>query len=121
YSAIQYASTKNEVFVAAAGNSGLNIDSTSNNFYPAEYSLSNIIVVGADTSSGGLASYSNYGATQVDVVAPGSSVLSTLPGNKYGYLSGTSMATLMVTGAVALMVTANPSLTASTVKSRLIN
>lgn len=121
YTAIQYAGTKNEVFVTAAGNSGLNIDSSSNQFFPAEYSLSNIIVVGADTSSGSRASYSNYGANQVDMVAPGSSILSTLPGNKYGTLSGTSMATPMVTGAVALMVSANSTLTASTIKSRLIS
>ena len=103
-----------------AGNNSRNLDSSFYNNYPAEYNLSNIVVVGASTSSAGLASYSNYGSVTVDVVAPGSSVLSTLPGNRYGYLSGTSMATPMVTGAAALLLAANRSLTAAQLKQRLI-
>ena len=56
----------------------------------------------------------------MDVTAPGDAVLSTLPGGWYGYASGTSMATPLVTGAVALMLSADPALTVAQVKSRLI-
>jgi serine protease len=121
YTAISYAGSKGQLFVTAAGNYGRNLDSAFYNNYPAEYNLGNIVVVGASTSSGGLASYSNYGSTTVDVVAPGTSVLSTLPRNRYGYISGTSMSTPMVTGAIALMLSANRSLTAAQIKQRLIS
>jgi subtilisin family serine protease len=120
YNAIAYAGSRGEAFVTAAGNSGWNLDSASLNAYPAEYNLPNIIVVGATTSVGGMALFSNYGANTVDVMAPGASVISTLPGNRYGQLSGTSMATPMVTGTVALMLSANRSLTVAQIKSRLI-
>lgn len=121
YSAIAYAGTKGEVFVTAAGNSGQNLDSSYYNTWPAEYSLSNIIVVSATTSAGSLAYYSNYGAAQSDIAAPGSSVLSTLPGDEYGYMSGTSMATPMVTGTVALMLSADKTLTTAQIKQRILN
>jgi subtilisin family serine protease len=120
YNAIAYAGTKGQVFVTAAGNGGRNLDSAFFNSYPAEYNLANIVVVGATTSFGNLASYSDYGSAAVDVAAPGSSVLSTVPGNRYAYYSGTSMATPMVTGAVALMLSANRSLTVAQIKQRLI-
>jgi subtilisin family serine protease len=121
YNAISYAGAKGQVFVTASGNYGRNIDSAYYNNYPAEYNLSNIVVVGASTSSANLAYYSNYGSTTVDVVAPGTSVLSTLPGNRYGYMSGTSMSTPMVTGAIALVLSANRTLTAAQIKQRLIS
>jgi subtilisin family serine protease len=120
YSAIQYAGTRGALFVTAAGNDGWNIDSSRYNSYPAEYSLDNIVVVGASTSSSSAAYWSDYGSTQVDVFAPGNSILSTLPGGRYGTMSGTSMATPYVTGAIALMVAANKSLTAAQIKARLI-
>jgi subtilisin family serine protease len=120
YSAIQYAGTKGALFVTAAGNDGWNIDSSRYNSYPAEYNLDNIVVVGATTSSNAAAYWSDYGAAQVDVFAPGNGILSTLPGGRYGTMSGTSMATPYVTGAIALMLSANRTLTASQIKARLI-
>lgn len=66
-----------------------------------------VVAVAALTSTGGLASYSNYGATTVDIAAPGSGIVSTLPGGTYGSYSGTSMATPHVTGAMALYAAAN--------------
>jgi subtilisin family serine protease len=121
YKAIQYAGTKGQLFVVAAGNDGWNLDSARFNDFPSEYNLANIIVVGATTASGNLAYWSNYGNTTVDVTAPGNNILSTLPGNDYGRLSGTSMAAPMVTGAAALMLSANRKLTAAQLKSRLID
>ena len=103
------------LFVAAAGNGGSdgygdNNDSLGN--WPSNYNTSSVlgwdavIGVSAITSTGGLASYSNYGAKTVEIGAPGSSVYSTLPNNGYGYYSGTSMATPHVTGAIALVAAA---------------
>lgn len=121
HTAIKYAGTKGQLFVTAAGNSGQNLDSAWANNWPAEYALDNVIVVSATTSTGSLASWSNYGASTVDVAAPGSSILSTTPGNRYQYMSGTSMAAPLVTGTAALMLAANPSLTTSQLKQRLID
>jgi hypothetical protein len=67
-----------------------------------------------------LASFSNYGATQVDIGAPGVAINSTLPGNTYGAYSGTSMATPHVAGGVALMAASNPSWTAKNIRDALL-
>src|SRR5262249_30714117 len=86
--AISSAGAHGVVFVAAAGNSSASNDVIPT--YPASYRLSNEIVVAAVDSSGNLASFSNYGATTVDVAAPGVNILSTVPGG-YAWYSGTSM------------------------------
>ncbi|MEO6329564.1 MAG: S8 family peptidase [Ginsengibacter sp.] len=124
--AIERANTANILFVAAAGNDGANIDATAS--YPAGYPNANIISVAAITSTGGLASFSNYGATQVDLGAPGSGVYSTVPvrkGNKinssYASYSGTSMATPHVTGAAALYASTHPGSTAAAIKAAILN
>lgn len=105
--AIGRANTANILFVAAAGNSTANNDTSA--FYPANYVQPNIIAVAAINSSGGLAYFSNYGATKVHLGAPGENITSTLPassGSTYGSYSGTSMATPHVTGACALYAAA---------------
>jgi len=100
---------KGMLFVAAAGNEAINIDqpiTLSNgvqvNYYPAALPNDNLIVVGAGTCSNELASFSNYGPTNVDIVAPGIDIYSSLLSGSYGYLTGTSMAAPHVTAAAAL-------------------
>ncbi|MFN6375475.1 MAG: S8 family peptidase [Chitinophagia bacterium] len=119
FDAIQRANNEGILFVAAAGNSGANIDRRLS--YPAAYSNPNVISVASITSSGALSSFSNYGAKNVDLGAPGSAITSTLPGNTYGSYSGTSMATPHVTGAVALYKSLFPSATAADIKTAILN
>lgn len=120
--AINRASLSNVLFIAAAGNSSLNNNSTPT--YPASYNNSNIISVAAISSNGSLASFSNYGSTTVDIGAPGVSIYSTLPsflGNYYGSYSGTSMAAPHVTGAAALYAAKFPYSSANNIKTAIMN
>lgn len=112
--AIKSLGTRGVVFCAAAGNDGKDIDVDP--VYPASYSAENIITVAASDQDDKLASFSNYGAENVDVVAPGTNILSTYPGDRYAYFQGTSMATPNVAGVVALLSSVDPD---STVKERI--
>ena len=121
--AIKNAGDANILFVAAAGNSGVNMDSSPQ--YPASYPNDNIISVAAIDKSGNLASWSNYGSTSVDLGAPGVSIWSTVPNKKnqsaYSSYSGTSMATPHVTGAAALYSATHPSATAAAIKGAILS
>jgi thermitase len=102
-SAITRARSAGIIFVAAAGNDGMNNDRSPN--YPSSYALDNIVAVGASDRSDGLASFSDFGAASVDLLAPGVSIYSTWDSSDSAYktLDGTSMATPFVTGTFALL------------------
>jgi subtilisin family serine protease len=126
YDAIERANTANILFIAAAGNDGINIDASPS--YPAAYANANVISVAAIDKNGGLASFSNYGKISVDLGAPGVGIYSTLPArsgksfaSSYGSYSGTSMATPHVTGAAALYASTHVGATAAQIKSAILN
>jgi len=117
YDAIKKLKENDVLFVAAAGNDKNNNDSKP--FYPASYDLNNIISVAATDKDDNLASFSNYGKNSVDVAAPGVDILSTVPGNKYEYKSGTSMATPFVSGLAAFIWSYKTSLSYYDVKATI--
>ncbi|MGI8684688.1 MAG: S8 family peptidase [Acidimicrobiales bacterium] len=121
--AIDRANAKNILFIAAAGNGGSDGVGDNNDIvasYPSNYASDNVVAVAAITSTGARSSFSNYGATTVDIGAPGSGIYSTLAGNKYGSYSGTSMATPHVTGAAALYASTHPGATAAQIKATIL-
>jgi serine protease len=124
YNAINAARAQGHLFIAAAGNGGAdqvgdNNDTTA--YYPSGYNLDNIISVAAISSTDARASFSNYGATTVDLGAPGVSILSTTPNNTYSYYSGTSMATPHVCGVAALLYALHPDWTYAQVRDRIFS
>ncbi|MBC86005.1 MAG: protease [Bdellovibrionaceae bacterium] len=107
--AVKRASDAGVIFVSAAANDGRNNDATG--VYPANADFDNTITVAASDSGDAKASFSNYGKNKVHVAAPGVDIMSTIPNNQYRNLSGTSMATPLVAGLVALLKSQNPELT----------
>ena len=105
------------VVVAAAGNSGTKGRQNTMG-YPARYS--SVIAVGAVDSNNNRASFSSVGA-ELEVMAPGVSILSTVPGGGYASYNGTSMASPHVAGAAALIKAKYPNLSASQIRDRLRN
>lgn len=108
-SALSYAASRNVITVSAAGNESEPVPGT-----PANYATRWGLSVGAVDRMGAIASFSNRAGSDPalqHVVAPGVQIYSTVPGNRYDFSSGTSMAAPAVAGVVALMLSANPNLT----------
>lgn len=107
------------LIVCSAGNDSEDTDN--NHHAPSGFSFNNIISVAATTRHDVLADFSNYGATSVDLAAPGGNVYSTYLNNTYASLSGTSMAAPYVTGVAALLKSKYPNLTAVQIKEKILN
>ncbi len=116
--AIVNARNQGVIFVAAAGNSGTNNDTSP--FYPANYNVDNVVAVAATDSRDQLPSFSNRGVNTVDIAAPGVNIASTVPGG-YAYMSGTSMAAPHVAGVMALVKSVHPEWTYSQVIAAVLN
>lgn len=117
--AIQAQQQAGILFIAAAGNEFSDNDVVPT--YPANTVLPNVISVAATTRADALAVFSNTGRHTVHLGAPGQEILSTLPGSNYGVLSGTSMATPHVTGAVALLAAQNRTLDWRALKNLILS
>lgn len=113
--AIQRAISRGIHVVAAAGNESNDNDSRAT--YPANYP--GVLSVASTDQSDGLSYFSNYGPKSTFIAAPGSGILSTVPGGFYESLSGTSMAAPQVSGAIAVALSVNPEATMSQIRSTL--
>ncbi len=130
YDAIKYAADNDVLIVHAAGNDGQDLDSAENPGFPNDHTFSgseyanNVITVGAIDQTYGsemVSSFSNYGARNVDVFAPGGAIYSSMPGSEYEFQGGTSMAAPAVSGVAALIRSYFPNLSASEVKKILMD
>ncbi|MEB3333189.1 MAG: S8 family serine peptidase [Synechococcaceae cyanobacterium] len=112
--AIRNGAGRGNLFIAAAGNSSANNDSTAS--YPSNYTApltgggDGVVAVASTTKTGAISSFSSFGKTTVDIAAPGSEITSTVPGG-YASYNGTSMATPHVSGSLALLAAAWPGAT----------
>lgn len=130
--AVARANTAGVLFVTAAGNDGLDLDTPGADMFPCEDPNPNVICVGATNRLDQLATFSigssNFGASAVDIAAPGYQIASTVPKNlvggcfdsEYCQFDGTSMAAPMVSGAAVDALAAVPSLSVSALKARLL-
>lgn len=119
--AVSYAESNGVLFVSAAGNDDIDLDTKPS--WPQSFSryYDNVLTVGASTNRDTKASFSSYGSNTVGIYAPGSFIDSTLPAGGYGFMSGTSMAAPAVSGVAALLLAVDPNLTPAQIISRLQN
>ena len=130
YDAIRYAAENDVLIVHAAGNDALDLDKPENQNYPNDQVATgaeiadNVLTVGSIDNTYGselVSSFSNYGASNVDIFAPGGAIYSTMPGNSYEFQGGTSMAAPGVSGIAAMIRSHYPSLSAAQVKKVIMD
>lgn len=121
YIMIRRALADGVLVVAAAGNERQDVDQSANFYYPASYRQPNMITVAAVDPNGNLMASSNWGAKRVDVAAPGENIFSALPHGRYGYMSGTSQATSVVSGIAALILSKHPDLRPEQVRAIIVS
>ena len=126
--ALKYAEEKDVLVLFAAGNDSKDLDVVnkypSDSYNGAAETLSNVMLIGALNPVYGesmVAGFSNYGAKNVDIFAPGAKIYATTPENKYEYLQGTSMASPNAAGVAAVIRSYYPNLTAAEVKQILMD
>jgi len=107
------------VFAAAGNDYGRDIDV--NKAYPASFPSDFLVVVASTTKRGKMSSFSNVGIKSVDIAAPGSAIYSTMPGNRYKSMSGTSMATPTSVGVAAEILSNFPSMSGLALKKILMS
>jgi thermitase len=107
------------LFVVAAGNDGSDDDAVP--VTPCDEDVPNLICVAATGPSDQLADFSNHGRSEVDVAAPGVDILSLLPDDATGAMSGTSMATPLVTGVAALTLASHPWLSTAQLRAAVLD
>jgi hypothetical protein len=117
--AIQELGAEGILFVTAAGNTAEDDDAGTGR-YPCRLDLANEICVTATNDQDQLPNWANFGAHTVDLAAPGVSIYSTLREGRYGYLSGGSMAAAQVSGAAALILSVEPSLSPAALKQDIL-
>ncbi len=117
---IEVLGANNMLFVASAGNTGNDNDDVEVQRYPCSYDRPNELCATSSNNRDELPSWANYGQHTVDLAAPGVSIYSTLREGKYGYLSGGSMAAAEVSGAAALILSVQPSLSARALKDVIL-
>ncbi|MCW2949407.1 MAG: peptidase and in, kexin, sedolisin [Thermoleophilia bacterium] len=121
--ALAYAANKGVTVVVAAGNgdaSGRGTDDDTTPDYPSDYDLPNVISVTSSTRFGGWSTWANYGATTVDIAAPGEDILVAKPGGGYFSTDGTSFSAPHVTGAAALLSAATAGIDPTSIRARLV-
>ncbi len=121
FAAVKEAEKKGILFIAAAGNERSNSDEAGKHYYPADYELSNVVSVTAvNEKETKVLPSSNYGVRTVDIAAPGDQIYSSLPGNTFGRMTGTSQATAFATGVAVLIMAHRPEFVAADVKKYLL-
>ncbi|MBE8221945.1 MAG: S8 family serine peptidase [Bdellovibrionales bacterium] len=117
FAAIKKAFNKGVLFVSAAGNK--RPKDKVGSYYPADYSLPNIISVTAINQNNNVLNTSNFNESRVDIAAPGGNIYSTLPNGQYGFMTGTSQATPFVSGVAALIKAKYPDFSPQQIKKQL--